>query len=245
MSFTKPKLPELFSFQNVNNRGIIVEGGEFQRNRFQIVIAGDPEVGKSTYLKFLRTNEFEPRRQVTERMDVVTLFTQLSETGRRAKLVFFDLVGQDINRSFDVEPLLQHTDAVVAFFDASNDASFESLKNWKKRLDASIGADEYHLLVVCNKIDLLADEGEQLIDKVSNWTNRAKNELGANRFILISAKTGENCYQLCYELIVTIFSIRDKLDKEASATGVEHPRMSMRAIPVVASVPKIKSCCYS
>jgi len=200
---------------------------EFQRNRFQIVVAGDPEVGKSTYLKLLRTKEFDSTRRVTTATDLVIYYIMLIDSQRYVKMVFFDMVGQDINRPDDLEPLLGKSDAVLAFFDASRPKTFENLSRWKVRLDKTIGKGEYKLFVVCNKTDLLADEGEELVSKIDCWRRRATDELGAERFVLVSVINNDNCFNLCYELAETIFSVRDQ---SAYETG---QKLDFRKIPAI------------
>jgi len=221
--FLLPEAP--FKFLKINDRQMVYEE-DFQRNRFQIVLVGDADVGKSTYLKRLKTNEFDPERTVTTALDIVMLFVKLTETKRRAKLAFYDVVGQDIKRIHSPQPLLTHSDAAVAFFDATRPETFESLRMWKKRLDVDIES-AYYFVVVCNKIDLLADEGELLIGKIEMWREQAK-KMGARQFILISAKDGTNCSQLCYELITAIFNERDQLDKSDALTLTSSPRMLYR-----------------
>lgn len=236
------KLPETFRFIPMQSGKVFVNEEELQRNRFQIVVGGDPEVGKSTYLKLLQTNEFDPVRRATTRMDIVTLFVKVAETKRRAKLVFYDLVGEDVRRVDAREPLVQHTDAVLLLFDATRPATFDSLARWRRKLDFDIGANDYYLIVACNKVDMLADEGEALVDKVNEWRRRATAELRADQFVLVSAKTGQNCYELCYELVASVFTVRDRLDHDDALTGVTSPRMIMRNVGVAPRIGRVKRC---
>jgi len=228
-SYLKPPMNYIQIKENI----VHVYADEFQRNRFQIVVAGDPNVGKSTYLKLMKSNEFDPTRHTTTSMDVVVIYVQILDSLRHAKMVFFDMVGQDINRPDELEPLIGRSDAVLAFFDATDETTFESLKRWKQRLDKTIGKGEYQLFVVCNKIDLLEDEGEALIQRIETWKQRAKDELSATRFVLISAKSGDNCHELCYELAETIFAMRDCIDRTERLTGKTNERMLLRDIPAI------------
>lgn len=191
----------------VESDGSPYEHDDFDRNFVTVVVAGDSSCGKTSLLERIARNTFSTSTLSTVCIDIIMKRVRLAD-GRRAKIKFLDLVGQDITRAYQPAPFHKGADVVLAVFDCKRPETFESLYRWKQRLnmDLPIG---YHFVVVCNKIDLLANEDEfrRVYD---SYSSEASNNLNSDAFIMVSAKSGFNC-----DLLISDF-IREMLDKKAA-----------------------------
>jgi small GTP-binding protein len=219
--FQRPKPP--FRYTNVQRSPSNVST-EYDLNFIRVVTIGNFNVGKTKILKRISTDTYTDERRSTEQLDIIMRHLELTETGTRVKMMFFDCVGQSIKSTYESQHIFKHGDAAIAVFDFTEPSTFEALYEWKTRVACDID-DEFYLVVVCNKIDMADKDNEMHLDRVYEWRERARTELGAHHFMLVSAKTGGGCDVLVYEIVRSVLEMRERLVNQEFATGVPNKRL--------------------
>jgi len=174
---------------------------------FKIVVAGEPQVGKtSVVLKFTD--------KAFTRTYIPTLGVNVTEKNLRAEDSIIQLVIWDIAGQSKFDRMRKHfykgAEAVIICFDLSNQKSFESVKNWYKDIKLSVNNPENLVgFLVGNKSDLKEDrevneeEAEALADKLRF------------RYVQASALTGENVMFIFHKIGEIL--LKDLLEKEISS----------------------------
>lgn len=216
-----------FVFVNDVVPGVTKHAEEYARNALKIITMGDVGCGKTSILHLIETDNAIENTRPTVSTEFVVRNLIIREPTIRVRLIFFDLVGQSIDKPNVEGVMMRNGDAALGVFDATRPATFESLARWKARIGSSIGG-AFYFVVACNKADLIDAKSDAVIDQINEWQRRAADELGANLFLLTSARTGANCLEICYHLVKGVFQQRRRMEAEELSTGVRNERLHLQ-----------------
>jgi len=141
-----------------------------KKTQYKILILGNSNIGKTSFLSRCAGNEFQETQISTIGIDFFML-NKIDNNGNKISLKLFDTSGQEIYRSMSLNTL-KNKDAVIFVYDITNQKSFSDLEeNWFKECQDSIDFNSIVLCLVGNKSDLTDnrevsyEEGENLAKK--------------------------------------------------------------------------------
>lgn len=201
----------------VETDGSPYEHDEYDRNFITIVVAGDSECGKTSLLERIARNTFSASTKSTVFIDIIMKRVRLAD-GRRAKLKFLDMVGQDITRPYQPAPFHKGADVVLAVFDCTRPETFKSLYRWKQRLNMDL-VPGFYFVVVCNKTDMLNTD-EEFRRVCDLYCSEASNNLNCDAFIMVSAKSGFNCDLMIADVVKEMLDRKPASEARASLVQV-------------------------
>lgn len=152
--------------------------------RVKLVLVGDSGVGKSTVLIRYVDDIYVPDSTMTVGVD--WKIKVLEVHGSRVQVKIVDTAGQE--RFSSLAPMYcRNADVILAFYDISNQTSFEHVEYWLDKVGLPL--EEMKVVLVGNKTDRDFDR------VVSTGVGQAKASRlvpGGALFFETSAKTGEN-----------------------------------------------------
>ncbi|KAK7091682.1 ras-related protein Rab-8A-like [Littorina saxatilis] len=131
---------------------------------FTIVLGGNTGVGKTCLLSTYVTECFPEIVTATIGADFKTRTIDID--GKHVKLTFFDIAGPERFRTY-VGMYARQADAIVLVYDVTNWQSFESIREWRQRMD-HCAKHKVRRMLVGNKCDLTSrrvvslEEGREL-----------------------------------------------------------------------------------
>jgi len=194
------------------------ENAEYERNLVKVAVAGDSACGKTSILRWLQLGECCVKVRATVAVDMVILRLHYP-TGRRAKVVLYDMVGDDRFRPYQRCNMFGGIEGVMMVFDTKRPETFRSLAIWERRLDLDNDEQRYRKVVCANKSDLISDTARRS-ELALSWSSDARTEHSA-KYFWTSAKSGENCVESLAYLVDRI--LRDRAKKEI----IEHRNMRL------------------
>uniref|UniRef100_A0A6C0EKP5 Uncharacterized protein n=1 Tax=viral metagenome TaxID=1070528 RepID=A0A6C0EKP5_9ZZZZ len=142
---------------------------------YKVLLVGDADVGKTTFLTRFKTGEFRSHYVPTHSMERHTMNFDTSKG--KVTIDFWDCAGDDRFRGME-DAYYCGADASILFFDLSNEKSYSHVYAWCKKL---ILATKKAPIVVCGtKTDLTR--------KVLH--DYYEDHLGGRPYCEISSKTG-------------------------------------------------------
>jgi small GTP-binding protein len=132
------------------------EKGKF--NEIKVILIGEPDAGKTSLLKRLKNNDFDPNESQTDGINIVdvdfgesTTFTnQTALHGFKGR--FWDFGGQEI-MSATHSMFLSNRSVYILLLQARDDkANEKQVRNWIKQIKATGG--DSPIIIVANKIDV-------------------------------------------------------------------------------------------
>jgi len=189
------------------------DGGEDGDIRVKLVAVGDGAVGKTSLLIAYAKGNF-PETYVPTVFENYT--AQMDHNGKKVLLHLWDTAGQeDYDR---LRPLsYPGADIVLLCFSLVTEASFESVKDkWFPEVDHYV--KNVPTLLVGTKVDLrnekLPDPSTGEFNPVSDeQANKMVEEVGAEKFIAVSAKKGTNLKELFNDAVTIALAARDIAEK--------------------------------
>ncbi|KAL4465982.1 hypothetical protein ABPG74_004219 [Tetrahymena malaccensis] len=160
---------------------------------FQVVLIGDPGVGKTSFL--IRFSEDQFLKNVNTSVGIDFRFRSLILQNKQIKLKIWDTAGQENFRSIS-KKYFQKADAVVIMFDITNNESFNNLGYWSKELNENCKDINIPKILVGHKSDLNSKRTvlEEEIDDFVNSQNMEYIEASAKEntnVIMTFAKIGQ------------------------------------------------------
>lgn len=155
---------------------------------YKILMIGDSNVGKTTFVQRFLTGEFQKNHVPTCGVDMKEI-TYYNTNYGKITLQLWDLAGREdfkgLSDGYHIE-----ADATLLFFDMTNKESYRNLNKWKNEVETVIGRKP---MVICGTKD---DLGFQRV--VKNVTLHVKWNC---KFVPISMKTNRNFERPFLELL--------------------------------------------
>ncbi|THD26636.1 Ras and EF-hand domain-containing protein [Fasciola hepatica] len=163
---------------------------------FRVMLAGDSDVGKSSFLIRLCDNVFTGISVSTIGIDMK--MRSLEVDGRSAMLQVWDTAGQERFRSLS-SSFYRKADGILLVYDCTSELSFIHIRDWINTIQRNSGR-EMPVAIVANKVDLREQREQQGARCVSYTAGRKlAQEIGA-LFYETSAATGLNVEECVTEL---------------------------------------------
>eukprot|EP01156_Anaeramoeba_ignava_P000097 Anaeramoba_ignava/a101033_27.p1 GENE.a101033_27~~a101033_27.p1 ORF type:complete len:154 (+),score=55.83 a101033_27:22-462(+) len=117
---------------------------------YKVVVVGDPNVGKTSFLRKLTTGEFSINEKRTLGVDyrMKTLVVNNTEVN----IQFWDIAGDSAYGSL-TKIFYRNTSGAFVVFDVTDQATFENVKRWKQDLDEKTDSPKIPVILIGNKSD--------------------------------------------------------------------------------------------
>lgn len=140
---------------------------------FKVIVIGDPEVGKTSFVQRYTSDSFKRDYQGTVGVDFALKIFNLSEH-ETIKVQLWDIAGQE-RFKFMTRVYYRDAHGAVILFDLNNKNSFISALKWKKDVDAKCQTPDgkpIPTLLLANKCDLNKRQVDQTeIEQVQRDNN--------------------------------------------------------------------------
>ncbi|XP_029282036.1 ras-related protein Rab-7L1-like isoform X4 [Cottoperca gobio] len=188
---------------------------------FKILVIGDGEVGKSSFLHRYVNGQFNKTYKMTMGVDYSLKLLYWSDK-EKVRLHLWDIAGQErfisMNRIYYKGAL-----GCVVMFDVTNPTSFRSCRHWKQDLDNKAmlpNGDSIPCILLANKCDLA--QRAVTTDSIKRFSE-------ANGFVTwmeISVKENMNVGEAMRRLVQEIMSVESSLDGlQHEPQNVVHPQL--------------------
>ena len=127
---------------------------------YKILILGDTEVGKTSFILRFCDNTFPEESITTIGIDTKTKFIKFEE--KKIQLVIWDTAGQERFRSI-AKNSTKGADGILIMYAVDNKKSFDAIKKWINNIKDCLNIDKIGLIVTGNKCDV--PESEVQVDK--------------------------------------------------------------------------------
>ena len=141
---------------------------------FKILILGDSEVGKTSFILRFCENEFPEDSLTTIGIDTKTKFIKRND--KKIQLVIWDTAGQERFKSI-TKNTLKGADGVLLMYAINKKNSFKAMKDWINSIKESLNIDKHGLIIIGNKCDLPEEEREVDDDMVKIFKDKEKVEI--------------------------------------------------------------------
>ena len=181
---------------------------------YKILLLGDTQVGKSSFLMRYIDNTFQESYLSTVGLDFKVKNVQLDD-GKTYRVQIWDTAGQDrfhaITRNY-----FKNAHGIILIYDVTLIESFHNVKNWIKQIKEEV-TDKVSIILVGNKIDM---ENQRVVSKEEGEKMAASYGL---KFFECSAKTGENVEEIFKDIVTKTVENFSKVD-EKEATKLKNKK---------------------
>jgi len=160
---------------------------------FKILLLGDSEVGKSSFILRFCEDTFREDSLTTIGLDTKTKF--IKRNNKKIQLVIWDSAGQERFKAI-AKNTLKGAHGILLMYAINNRNSFKAIKDWINSIKESVDINKTGLIVIGNKIDL--PEEQRIIDKEMVESLKEKENV---EVIEASAKTNINVNEAFISLI--------------------------------------------
>jgi small GTP-binding protein len=142
---------------------------ENRNKKLKIIVVGDYNVGKSTFIESYITN-YNSKRKIDHTItnDVITY--KINHDNKETLLLFCDFSG--VQQSKQTNKVFFHnTDGIIVMFDLTNIKSLENIKSWLIYCNESLGIynqEPTPFIIVGNKLDLIEDIDNIKVTEINN-----------------------------------------------------------------------------
>jgi small GTP-binding protein len=154
-------------------------------DKFNIMVIGDEEVGKTTILERYFNRKFNSERKKTIGVEYYLKNYTKQETGLVYNLKFWDTAGQEKFHSI-TKNYYQRAHGMLITMAINKRSSFSNLKMWINSIVEGSSSNDLPLVVLCNKCDL-EEEREVENSEIERFCQDEK-----LTFFFTSAKNGKN-----------------------------------------------------
>jgi small GTP-binding protein len=181
---------------------------------YKILLLGDTQVGKSSFLMRYIDNTFQESYLSTVGLDFKVKNVQLDD-GNTYRVQIWDTAGQDrfhaITRNY-----FKNAHGIILIYDVTLIESFHNVKNWIKQIKEEV-TDKVSIILAGNKIDM---EEKRKVSKEEGEKMAADYGL---KFYECSAKTGENVEEAFKDIVTKTVENFSKID-EKEATKLKNKK---------------------
>ena len=158
--------------------------------RHKIVFVGDPATGKTSLMKRIVDNEFNPDYDATIGVDFFTKVVSYRENV--FKLQLWDSAGQEKYKSL-IPSYVKGASIIFVVFDVSKEDTYTNVDKWIKFINENIDATMTKIIIIGNKKDL-----ERVVKTQKAMSNAKKNNI---EYFETSAKSGDGVNTMFYSAI--------------------------------------------
>ena len=160
---------------------------------FKILLLGDSEVGKSSFILRFCEDTFREDSLTTIGLDTKTKF--IKRNNKKIQLVIWDSAGQERFKAI-AKNTLKGAHGILLMYAINNRNSFRAIKDWINSIKESVDINKTGLIVIGNKIDL--PQEQRIIDNEMVESLKEKENV---EVIEASAKTNINVNEAFISLI--------------------------------------------
>ena len=189
---------------------------EIRRTKFNVIILGDSQVGKSSMIANLRGIKFDADGLSTTGIDFFN--DTATFDGKKYTFKIFDTAGQERFKSISTKQI-KLGDGFMIVYSVDLPTAFIQTKWWIDTIDEETDITKKPVLLVANKIDL-----ERKVTQKEGY------ELASTRnikYIETSAKTGFNIKEAFNELYTEIYNVK-KDDIKATEENIKIKKLSKK-----------------
>ena len=199
----------------------------------QILIIGDPSVGKTSVIRRYTNGTFKEEYLATVGLDYYSKVEAINNQTINIKL--WDTAGQERYKAL-TQNYFRNAEGVLLTFDVTNTDSFNNLKDWIGSIKTNMESNNIFLplIIVGNKIDM---EDAREINKEDAEKFVSDNNY---KYFETSAKTGEGVDDAIRDLVNQVLEQGDQLDDHKIEA---RKSVQLKDAKVESAEVKKKGCC--
>ena len=159
----------------------------------KIIVAGNGGVGKTSLLRKLIYNKFDPKSELTKGFDFFS--EDIIVRGVEYNIIFWYLAGQPHFRKI-LTDIADGAVTALILFDLTRISSIEGIEEWKKKVEKF---GDIPIILLGTKYDMIEPGQKDFIDReIQKYKNEDANIID---YMKTSSKTGFNVKKV-FELII-------------------------------------------
>ena len=162
-------------------------------DKIQLLIIGEPHVGKTSILVRYTTNNFYTNHLATLGIDYYTKDVNIDDKAFRVKI--WDTAGQERYRSLAYS-FFRNADGILLVYDVNNRQSFEDIKTWIQTINSNIVSHNLNIIkIVIGNRAVLNEEGEKFAkeNNFSFYETSAKENINIDQSFMCIIKKVVEC----------------------------------------------------
>jgi small GTP-binding protein len=168
-----------------------------KRLKFNVIILGEAQVGKTSMISNLKGNKFEESGLSTTGIDFHN--DEATFDGNKYKFKIFDTAGQERYRSISSQQI-KVADGFMVVYAVNLPNSFEQIRWWVDTIEEETDITKKPVMLVANKVDV----NDRKITHDEGYEYACSRKI---KYIETSAKTGYNIKEAFNELYKDIYNI--------------------------------------
>ncbi len=186
----------IHSFSDIDNSKTDESSSEVSKNEetIKIIILGNSEVGKTSFLIRFTKNKFDETYLATIGIDCK--YRIINIENKLYKLMFYDTVGEEKYKSIP-KNYIKNMQGIILMYDITDKSSFDSIIDWISDVK-EIKGENFPMILVGNKIDL--NESREVTEEMG-YELAEKNQI---EFFETSNKDGTNIQEAGLEIVYKI-----------------------------------------
>ena len=176
----------------------------------QILIIGDPSVGKTSIIRRYTNGTFKEEYLSTVGLDYYSKEEIID--GKTINIKLWDTAGEERYKSL-TQNYFRNAEGVLLVFDVTNTDSFNNLKDWISSIKLNMEGNNIFIpiVIIGNKLDM-EDQREITKEQAEQFVSENK-----YKYFETSAKTGEGIDKSIRELAVQILKQDGHMDDQKAA----------------------------
>ena len=196
---------------------------KIRRTKFNVIILGDSQVGKSSMIANLLGKEFDDTGLSTTGIDFYS--NKATFDGKVYTFKIFDTAGQERYRSISTQQI-RLGDGFMIVYSVDIPKTFNQIRNWIDTVEDEVDITQKPILLVANKVDL-----ERKVSHNEGYEFASTRNI---KYIETSAKTGFNIKEAFNELYTEIYNLK-KDDIKNTEENIK--------LKIISKNKKKKKCC--